>query len=106
MADLSRRGFLTRTSLGLGVVGVGMAGGLGLQQLLTRSAQPGAPLPLPELPSVSLPLLGGPVVDSMIVHVRDISRAEISLMVGTREIVFTDPQLVGRLVQVSNRAEG
>jgi hypothetical protein len=100
MVDLTRRGFLTHTSLTVGAVGVGLAGGLGVRQLVAASALPG-------LSSASTPLLPAePVVESMIVHIRDVSKAEVSLMVGTREVVFTDPQLVRRLVQASQRAEG
>ena len=102
MADLSRRGFLTRTSLTLGAVGVGLASGLGARQWLATA--PTWPNALPS--SISLPALpqvGGPALETMIVHIRDISTAEVALMVGTREVVFTDPQLVKRLVQAAGR---
>lgn len=112
MPDLTRRGFLTRASLSLGAVGVGIAGGTGLRQVLTQSAQPSAPLQLPDLMSLSLPLPsislpGGPATESMIVHIRDVGKAEIALMVGTREVIFSDPQIVQRLVQAAGgRVEG
>jgi len=42
----------------------------------------------------------GPVI----VHVRDISQAEVSVLVGTREVIYRDPALVSRLLQGAQRA--
>jgi hypothetical protein len=112
MADFShtRRGFLTQLSI---TTGVGLAGGLGLHRLLAGDA-PSAPVPAtgsrpesqaaprsagqaPRLDAVSL---AGP----MLVHIRDVASAEVSMMVGTRELVYRDPELVTRLVSTAQTA--
>jgi hypothetical protein len=104
MADLTRRGFLTQTSV---VTGVGIVGGMGLRQLLTtRGNVEPTPTPEPTVKksesNVSLPdfaniSLAGP----MVVHVRDLASAEVSLMVGPQELVYRDPELVSRLLQTA-----
>jgi hypothetical protein len=100
MADVSRRGFLTQVSL---ATGVGLAGGLGLHKLLAsastqvaQSAQPAEGV-LPELDGLTL---AGP----MLIHVSDLARGEISMMVGTQELVYRDPDLVSRLVRAAASA--
>jgi hypothetical protein len=119
MADLTRRGFLAGMSI---TTGVGIAGGLGLHQLLGSGASAGqtsapdahptaagrASMPaaaqLPPIPLDSVSLAG-----PMVVHVRDVSTGELSLMVGPQELVYRDPDLVSRLVKTAasaSRAEG
>jgi hypothetical protein len=115
MADLTRRGFLAQMS----ITGVGIAGGLGLRQmLLARGESPTAPfapslLPAPAssapspgtMASLGAVSLAGP----MVLHVRDLATAEIAMMVGTQELIYRDPELVSRLVKTAasaNPAEG
>jgi hypothetical protein len=40
----------------------------------------------------------------MLVHVRDVASGEIALMVGTRELIYRDPELVSRLVRTAAAA--
>jgi hypothetical protein len=42
--------------------------------------------------------------DAIIVHVRDVTTAEISVMVGSQEVVDRDPEVVARLMQVASPA--
>ncbi|MBV8719700.1 MAG: twin-arginine translocation signal domain-containing protein [Chloroflexi bacterium] len=114
----SRRGFLTQLSIG---TGVGIAGGLGLHKLLATDApatrpsetqaQASAPQVAPQAsgaPGLSLDAvsLGGP----MLIHIRDVANAEVAMMVGTRELIYRDPELVSRLVNTAasanTKAEG
>jgi hypothetical protein len=107
MADLSRRGFLAQMSL---TTGVGIAGGLGLHKLLT----PGAPTTSPaeavatsaDVPVAApgLSLDGIALAGPMVVHVRDVPTAEVSMMVGTQELIYRDPELVSRLVNTAASA--
>jgi len=121
MADVSRRGFLTQMSV---TTGIGIAGGLGLHRLLlggggdaarvaavATALAPTSPVAPPAVPSVGQGLvmdnvtLGGP----MLVHIRDLATAEISMMVGAQELIYRDPELVSRLVKTATsaaRAEG
>jgi hypothetical protein len=104
MADVSRRGFLTQMSV---TTGIGIAGGLGLHRLLLGGGGDAAPATssVPEGLVMDNVTLGGP----MLVHIRDLATAEISLMVGTQELVYRDPELVSRLVKTATsatRAEG
>ena len=122
MADIShtRRGFLTQLSI---TTGVGIAGGLGLHRLLASDAptvapatgtrtesqaasQPAASQPAGQAPTLDAVSLAGP----MLVHIRDVANAEVAMMVGTRELIYRDPELVSRLIgtaQAANsKAEG
>ena len=119
MADSTRRGFLTQLSI---TTGVGIAGGLGLHRLLATGSAPAAqaqtqtqPQPIAAqtqstitAPQVALDAvnLAGP----MLIHVRDVANAEVAMMVGTRELIYRDPDLVSRLVNtaqsVNTQAEG
>ena len=105
----SRRGFLAQLSVG---TGVGIAGGLGLHKLLggataspqqqsqqTQQAQAGAPA-TSQQPLLEAVNLAGP----MLIHVRDVATAEVSMMVGTRELIYRDPELVSRLVSTAQSA--
>lgn len=104
MADLTRRGFLTQTSITAGVVGVGIASGLGLRHLVEPLVKPsGANAALPSaapatVSTAGLALAGLALPDSMIVHVRDLATGEIAVMVDTQEFIYHDPELVARLV--------
>jgi hypothetical protein len=114
MADLSRRGFLTQVSV---TTGIGIAGGLGLHnallggsggamQLPAAAGRPASPVVPPTVASAPPALamdnvtLGGP----MVVHIRDLATAEVSMMVGAQEMVYRDPDLVARLVKTANAA--
>jgi hypothetical protein len=126
MADVTRRGFLAQTAI---ATGVGVAGALGLHQFVlprmqadgsigttnaattttgaamatTSTGMPATGAAVggaPSLDSLSLGGLAGP----MIVHVRDLSTAEISVMVGSQEFVYRDPELVARLVKTAGSA--
>jgi hypothetical protein len=111
MADFTRRGFLTQMSI---TTGVGIAGGLGLHKLLAGDAA-GSSAPQavqevgePEAPAQNgLPLLnaGVTLAGPMLVHVRDVATGEVSMMVGTRELVYRDPDLVSRLISTARSAK-
>ena len=45
--------------------------------------------------------LAGP----MLIHVRDVANAEVSMMVGTRELIYRDPELVQRLIATAQSAD-
>jgi hypothetical protein len=111
MADLSRRGFLAGMSV---TTGVGIAGGLGLHQLL--SPAPGSDL-VASVPSVALPVerpttqhppaalqSGVTLAGPMVIHVRDVQSGELSLMVGTQELIYRDPDLVARVLETAAAA--
>jgi hypothetical protein len=106
MADLTRRGFLAQVSV---TTGVGIAGGLGLRQLLnSRSLPTSASKPM-EASAVSpsatpFALDGVTLAGPMVIHVRDVPTAEISMMVGTQELIYRDPELVSRLVRTAASA--
>ena len=107
MADLSRRGFLAQMSL---TTGAGIAGGLGLHKLLTASGATNSPTEgaavAADVPAATAGLsldtvaLAGP----MVIHVRDVPTAEVSMMVGTQELIYRDPELVSRLVSTATSA--
>ena len=87
MAKLSRRGFIKQTSATVATFGV-----LAAVPVLTTEPQ-AVDVATTDLSAVTLS-------DPLIAHVSDIASGEISLLVGTQEIIFRDPQLVMRLLQV------
>ena len=95
MPELSRRRFLTRSSLGLSAAA--MAGALVAAPHLLPS---GAPAPAPSLGLGTPPVPPGAIV----LHVRDVAAGEVSLLVGTTETIYRDRELVARLVGASARA--
>jgi hypothetical protein len=103
MADLSRRGFLTQVSV---TTGIGLAGGLGLHKFLLSDASaaqvagpvaPPAAAPVSQATALDRVTLAGP----MLIHIRDVATAEVSMMVGAQELVYRDPALVSRLVNTA-----
>jgi hypothetical protein len=109
MADLinTRRGFLTQLGIG---TGVGIAGGLGLHRLLATDssavAEPQAPQQSgAQPPAAQMPLEMVSLAGPMLIHVRDVANAEVSMMVGTRELIYRDPELVSRLISTAQSAD-
>jgi hypothetical protein len=102
MSDLTRRRFLSQTSIGLGAVGVAAAVP-NLARALPGSGSaraidtPARPLPVAPLPDLTL-------VGPVLVHVRDAATGEVGVLLGDREHVYRDPGLVTRLVEAVRQA--
>jgi hypothetical protein len=91
MAELTRRSFLTHASIG--VAGGALAGGL--------TSLPG----LSEIPLLAAPIpAAGATEPDLIAHVRDVSTGEISIMVGTREVIHRDRSLAMRLMEAASKS--
>jgi hypothetical protein len=85
MKELTRRRFLTRSS-----VGFAFAGALAVVPFMaTAMKQPGA---LPSLGAGAV-TAGGPLV----AHVRDFATGEIAFLVGSQRFIVRDPDLAVRL---------
>lgn len=82
MSDTSRRGFLAVT--GAGVAGAGAAG-----------AVLGAATPVAAQAPASA------ARDEVVVHIRDPRLAEVRLLVGEREVVVHDRDLVNRIMRAA-----
>ena len=88
MTDLNRRSFLKQTSLGAATLGL-------LSSLPALTAIPDSPQATKaEVPAAAFN-------GSMIAHVGDVATGEVALLVGAREIVFHDPELVARLMKAA-----
>ncbi len=96
-ADLSRRRFLTRASLGV-AAGLAASSGLALPQLLGAAAA--APEAAPIVPDLA------PLGEDLVVLVRNASSGEVALMSGMGEVVIKDQQLVGRLLTAARSIVG
>jgi hypothetical protein len=89
--NVSRRTFLSRSSLGLALAGA-LAAVPGLATL------------------VKLPLAGAVPRDesvmgeTLVAHVRDMNSGEISLMVGTNRVIRRDVDLAARLYAAARRS--
>ncbi|MDQ2744487.1 MAG: hypothetical protein M3Z66_19645 [Chloroflexota bacterium] len=90
MAQLTRKGFLAKTSMGTAAIGAAMT---------VPGIIDAAPADAASELTLSERELGGPLV----AHVRNLKTGEIALMVGTREIVYRDPQFVRRLVRAAHQ---
>jgi hypothetical protein len=94
MAELTRRSFLTRTSMGV-------AGGVLAGALATEVVRPGAEqLGRLELPS------NAAATEPLIAHVRNLKTGEIALLVGTREVIYKDRELAARLAVAAHKTAG
>lgn len=88
MANVTRRGFIVKTSTGVATIGALLAApGLG------QAAEMWA---APEM-AASDGKFSGPIV----AHVRNASTGEVAVMSGTREFVFHDRKLVARLIRAA-----
>ena len=95
MAKLTRRSFLQDTSVTAATVTAAAFSVLpGLPAAAAIRHAPEAAVPLPRAPSTG----------SMLIHVNDIAKGEMTLLVGAREIVVRDPRLVARLTEAARRA--
>ena len=84
MAKITRRNFIVGASAGVAVVGAAAAGfGVGSAQGHS-STKP-----------------AGKVTDPIMVYVVDPSKASVKLLVGTKEVTFSDQDLVNRLIQAA-----
>ena len=86
MTNLTRRGFFKQTSASVASLGI-----LAAVPSLEAVAE------APEVPTVELPTttLAGPLV----AHVSDVATGEVSVMFGTREVIYRDPEFVMRLLK-------
>jgi hypothetical protein len=87
MRELTRRRFLGKTTAGAAILGTLVT----LPGLATIESPDFAEME----DSLSTTVLNGP----LIAHIRDLASGEISLMIGTQEITYRDPELVGRLLK-------
>jgi hypothetical protein len=92
MAKLARRGFLKRTTASVATIGV-MAS---VPAALTAMSDAPQITETAQVDLSSFALTEGP----MIAHVSNVATGEVSLLVGTQEIIFRDPELVMRLLKV------
>jgi hypothetical protein len=90
MDHISRRTVLKKGSLGI-IAGVAALSGIDKVASLSGLAATEAP---------DLSAVGSDVV----AHVANASTGEIAVMVGTTEVAYRDPQLVGRLLAAARRA--
>lgn len=93
MAEMSRREILKTGSIGV-VAGVVALSGLDRLVSLQGVAAPGV---APDLSALG---------EDVVVHVADASTGDVAIMVGTREVLHRDPQLVGRLLAVARQTNG
>lgn len=89
--NVSRRAFISRGSLG-----IAMAGALAAVPGLTAMLRLAPPSMAPGASSAST---AGP----LIAHVRDLTSGEISLMVGTDQVIVRDIDLAARLYGAARR---
>jgi len=87
MSNLTRRRFLGWTSAG--------AAGVGLLAFVPRPVSRPNPASLAAAPAAGE--RGGGFSDPLVAYVHNAASGNVSLMVGTREVTFHDPELVSHL---------
>ncbi|SDJ06391.1 Tat (twin-arginine translocation) pathway signal sequence [Frankineae bacterium MT45] len=85
MTDTTRRGFLNVAGVGAAALGVATV-------LPARNAGTAG---VPRLPEI------GDATGPMVAYIKDVTSSAISLMVGDREIVVHDKEIVARLVHAT-----
>jgi hypothetical protein len=98
MSDTSRRGFLAIA--GVGAAGVAVAGTVGASSL--SSASSGGKSPSTSVPSTKLP---SDASGSLVAYVTDVRNGQLSVLVGDREVVIHDQEIVARLAQAAKTSE-
>jgi hypothetical protein len=88
MTNLTRRSFLKQTSVSTATLGL-------LPCLPALAAMPDSPQAT--TPELAAPPFSGPII----AHVSDVTLGEVTLLVGAREIIFRDPQLVAQLLKAA-----
>ena len=88
MAKVTRRRLLKTTSIGAATVGM-----LAAAPHLAALAAPAAE----QAPELSATSLSGP----MVTYVRNLAKGEVGILVGEREIVYHDTDLVKRLLKAT-----
>jgi hypothetical protein len=89
VTKLTRRSFLKQTSVS--------AATLGLLPAIPALAA------IPHSPEAAAPEMSATSTGPMVVHVSDIARGEVTLLVGAREVVFRDRRLVARLIKAARQ---
>jgi hypothetical protein len=89
MNDLSRRRFLTHSS-----IGVAFAGALAVLPGLATAFKP---------PASTLGI-GTASTEPLVAHVRDLASGEVSLLVGTEQVITRDRDLAARLYAAARRS--
>ena len=90
MTTHTRRSFLVHASMG--IAGGALAGGLA-----ALPARAETPVAAPAMRGAT----GAAPVDGLIAHVRDAAAGEISVMVGSREVIHRDRSLVRQLMDIA-----
>jgi hypothetical protein len=89
MEPITRRSFIVSSSAGAaGAAATGLLGGA----VLVQSTAPEARLRPDELDGLSHPVL---------LQIRDAAAGEVELLVGDREVVFTDRALVAKVLRAA-----
>jgi hypothetical protein len=112
MPRLTRRNLLAKTGTGIAVAGV-MTTAPGLFATATASAQQSATsstrltAAAATQQSVNRPAKlaasSGPTLTPSVVYIRDAARGEVVFMVGTKQVVRTDPELVEAISKSASR---
>jgi hypothetical protein len=101
MAEVSRRSFLRNS--GLAVAGAGVLSQMPLLSGLVGAGESDAPAATGagEAVTAGTDDAAPSLTEPLVAHVRDLATGEIGVFSGTREVVFTNPQLAAQLFRAS-----
>ncbi len=92
MTPTTRRAFLQRTTVGMAAAGALAAVPVFATKIITG-------------PDGGAAAAGGAAAGPLVAHVKDLASGEISLLIGTREVIHRDRALAARLYSAA-RAQG
>lgn len=98
MPKVTRRGFIAQTTASVATISMFAAA----PALAVESELPAVTTPAMTAPATSAPELSAAaaaITEPLIAHVSNIATGEISVLVGTQEITYRDPELVQRLLR-------
>jgi len=90
MAEVTRRGFIKKTSVGAVALGtMATVPGMGMTAAHAAAGHPATDLTAAELR------------EPLVAHVRNVASGEIAVMVGEREVIIQDRELAARLARAA-----
>ena len=100
MSDTSRRGFLAIA--GVGAAGVAVASTAGVAALGSAAASSPSSTKTKGTTGTDLP---AGAQGSLVAYVTDVRNGQLSVLVGDREVVIHDQEIVARLAQAAKTSE-
>jgi hypothetical protein len=107
MTEVTRRGFLRTASLGTAAFGIlaavpGMVFAQEQQSSIHQEGGDPSPADSSAMPASAPALAPVATASPWLLYVRDAGRGELAILSGEQELIFTDPDLLARVQQLTS----